>query len=491
LTTLVDGIKKKKSLFSQTLNTSVERDADVGNSAQLQFRLFARLWAVAALFHMAHSSLFNAQLNFALLTLTALYVIGRPGVTSVALLAILQIFDALYRMPYTTNHWIFTAFVNLTILHALCYEVMRKRSLRVAEGTLFQTFAPVVRAEVIILYFFAVFHKLNSGFFAPLTSCAFDLLQAQNLDAILPLSTEFYKWNPYFTIAVELAIPVLLCIRRTRKAAVVIGILFHGVLAFSSYNAFYDFSSMIFAVYFLFIDPRLSESIHTAVIRSRTSMNKLFISYTVVKISVLVIGVLAGAGMLFALNQKLDSSRTVHLAFWAIYCFVALFVFICYGFRSGTTQGAPSFSIVHWSLILLPVIVFINGISPYLGLKTENSYAMFSNLRTEGGVTNHFILPASIQLFGYQKEVVEIVSSTDRGLQELADQNKAIVLFEFRNHIQNRRPERVEYLLNGQRRSYVRSDVATHAGLQPNPFVLTRLMRFRSFRKNEPQPCSH
>lgn len=475
----------------QTAERSAISDSDADGRASLQFRIFAMLWAVATLFHMAHSSLFNTQFNFALLTLTALYVIARPGVPAFILLIVLQVFDALYRMPFASNHWVFTAFVNLTILHAYIYQMVVNRSLMIPGGKILDSFAPLVRIEVIVLYFFAVFHKLNAGFFAPDTSCAFDLVKAQHLDDFIPLAAQFYKWNPYFTILAELAIPVLLCINRTRYFAIFFGLFFHGVLAFSSYNAFYDFSSMIVAAYFLFTNPKLSESIVRVAGELRIRTENYFQSYSALKIGMVVMCLAVGAGFLFVLNQRIDSARTVHLMLWGIYCFIILVSFLLF-WLTGMTEGTRiSFSSLHWSLLLLPVIVFANGMSPYLGLKTENSYAMFSNLRTEGGLTNHFIVPPGLQMFNFQKDVVEILSSTDKGLQDLADRKKAIVLFELKNHIQNRKPQRVDYLLNGEQKVYERSDLSTHAAVQPNPFLLTRLMRFRTFSKTEPQPCSH
>ena len=145
----------------------------------------------------------------------------------------------------------------------------------------------------------------------------------------------------------------------------------------------------------------------------------------------------------------------------------------------------------HWSLMTVPVVVFFNGLSPYFGLKTENSFAMFSNLRTEGGVTNHFIVPADLQVFDFQKAVVEVVSSSDPGFQDLADEKQAIVLFEFRRLVESRKPRRIEYLLNGERKIFLASDPASVSALGKNPFVLAKLMRFRPFSKEEPQPCGH
>jgi hypothetical protein len=155
-------------------------------------------------------------------------------------------------------------------------------------------------------------------------------------------------------------------------------------------------------------------------------------------------------------------------------------------------KTAPlSFSIPHLSFAILPVVVFLNGLSPYLGLKTENSYAMFSNLRTEGNISNHYIMPTSFQIFDFQKDMVEIVSSSDPRLQLLANENKLMVFFSFKNYVAQVRPERIEYIRNGQNHTFLLS--STDSGeplLKSNP-ILKKLLNFRTISKTEPQPCSH
>src|SRR6266704_2162953 len=59
---------------------------------------------------------------------------------------------------------------------------------------------------------------------------------------------------------------------------------------------------------------------------------------------------------------------------------------------------------------LIPLIALGNGVTPYLGLKTVANYSMFSNLRTEGGQTNHLLIPAGqFFLAEYQTDLVRVV----------------------------------------------------------------------------------
>lgn len=487
-------------IHSQTSNTEGRNEQGTRGqplyplTGARQFKVFSVLWGIAALFHMAHSSVFDTQLNLALLTLASFGAILRPSLLSFVLLITLQIFDAAFRMPFTTNHWIFTAFVNLTIIHVLLFSVARNQDFNVDTGRFFKSFAPLVKIEVIILYFFAVFHKLNTGFFTPDTSCATYLLQAQQIEHIIPMTENMYQINAFFTLAVELSIPLLLCFSRTRNLGVLVGLFFHCILSYSTYNAFYDFSSLMFATYFLFISPAFTEKLFYGFTRVRVSIQKFFSRFSLRKLIYSGIALFLLLAVIYSLNHRLDTVKTVHLYFfWTLYSvlFAGLFVWYILSTKNAQPEGAGDVQPTHRALYIIPVLVFINGTIPYLGLKTENSYAMFSNLKTEGGTTNHFIIPATIQIFDYQKNVVEIISSTDPYLQGLADQRLGLVLFEFRNYVNDRRPERVDYKLNGVQASLSKDDRATYAALGSNPYAMRKLMKFRPFALQGPQPCFH
>lgn len=494
----------KKKLMARELTTPVnnpsEGDAITMKSGERspvgvrQFKIFCVLWAIATLFHMAHSSVFDAQLNLALLTLASFYAIFRPSLTSFIVLITLQIFDATFRMPFTTNHWIFTAFVNVTMLHVLLLLVLRARSFHVKPDAFYRTFAPVIRIEVIILYFFTVFHKLNAGFFTPDTSCATYLLQAQQIDHIIPLSRNIYETNAYFTLIVETCIPLLLCFRRTVNLGVIVGLFFHCVLSYSSYNAFYDFSSAMFATYFLFISPAFAQKLSTLYHNLRSICTRLLDGFSLKTLLSACIIALLLLGFVYAFNHRLASPKTVHLYFfWTLYSllFSGLFLYFACSRKTIQQEAASNPAISNWSLYIIPAMLFINGTLPYLGLKTENSFAMFSNLRTEGGQTNHFIIPVTAQIFDYQKDVVEIISSTDAYLQALAERQQALVLFEFRNYVNERQPAQVAYKLNGESSVLRKEDKSTYQILGSNPYVARKLMKFRPFTLRGPQECLH
>ena len=69
---------------------------------------------------------------------------------------------------------------------------------------------------------------------------------------------------------------------------------------------------------------------------------------------------------------------------------------------------------VFW---VLPALLVFDGINPYLGLKTDTAFAMYSNLRSEGGRTNHLIWRHPLDLGNYQEDLVQIVESNDPPLK--------------------------------------------------------------------------
>jgi hypothetical protein len=120
------------------------------------------------------------------------------------------------------------------------------------------------------------------------------------------------------------------------------------------------------------------------------------------------------------------------------------------------------------------------------GLKTETSWAMFANLRTEGGWTNHLLVPSSAQIFDYQRDLVAVTGSSDRYLQSVADRKLLIPYFELR-----RRPEAsVSYVREGKEHVYARlaDDPAFPGDI---PWTLQKLLLFRPTDQSTKETCKH
>ena len=458
-----------------------------------RYAIFCVLWAIATLFHMAQSRIYTSQLHYVLLTLAALALILKPVSTLRLLVLIaLQLYEVFFRLPDISNHWLFTTFVNLTIIQALLYLLVKQGSFRINKTDFIRIFAPVVRVELLLLYFFVVLHKLNWAFFTPSASCAVLLFKAQHVEALLPDSAALTLANIYLTIVIETLIPVLLCFRKTRNTGLLIGLVFHCIIAFNSYNGFYDFSSMVFAAYFLFTDYKFSNnvlSVYRKLNQKRVAVKQQFTRFSVKNI-MLWFALFSGGLLLLRLTSKEFGDYSQ--ALWGGYSFLYILIFILSLSRNYSPRPARSFALKNASFFLFPLLVFLNGISPYIGLKTESSFAMFSNLRTEGGVTNHLFIPVSTQVFDFQKDMIEVLSSSDPELRQYAAQGKLLTFFQFKNRIADVRPARVTYVRGGQRRTFALATAPPGDELlRKSPALLRKLLRFRLINKVDPQPCQH
>lgn len=480
-------------LGSNAATGEADRLAQLKFEGTIRYQLFCEVWAIATLFHMAQSRIYTNELCYVLLTLAAIALIIKPGsVIRLSLLITLQLYEVVARLPEISNHWIFTTFVNLTILQALFYLIIKKKSLYVDRDEFIQTFAPVVRIELLLLYFFVVLHKLNWGFFSTDYSCAGVLYKAQNVDALLPTTSTFLVFNIYLTIIIELLIPAMLFFRKTRNMGLLIGLVFHCVIAFNSFNGFYDFSGMIFAAYFLFTGYAFSNTVYSAyknILKKRHQLKERFSQLNLRSFALLVVFVVVGLALLLVISKKFNDYFRV---IWGVYSFLFIILFLRSLSQKSQLHPSAGFRLPTVGFALFPVLVFLNGICPYLGLKTESSFAMFSNLRTENGLTNHFFIPTSAQVFDYQKDMIEIVSSSDLKLRKLADEQKLIPFFQFKNYVAKFRPAQVEYIRAGEHHTFdLAAAPANDELLHRSSIILRKLLGFRAITKTEPQPCQH
>ena len=291
----------------------------------------------------------------------------------------------------------------------------------------------------------------------------------------------------------------MLCFRITRGWGVLLGLIFHNIIAFNPYNGFFDFSSMIFAVYFFFIDDYFTELVHSVYQKIKSFKIRLKEGfsqhYSLKRICMMMVAFACGMVVLFILTKRFDDF--FRYIFWGVYstAFIVMMIIALLTKKQVhvVQKQNSTFSLPHFSFILIPILVFFNGCSPYLGLKTESSFAMFSNLRTEGGRTNHYIVPASSQIFDFQKELVEITASSDPQLQNFADNHKLLVFYEFKHLVSQIRPETVSYIRQGKAETFnlQAAQANNHELLQENPFFIRKLFRFRAISKEDPVPCSH
>ncbi|HSJ68213.1 MAG TPA: hypothetical protein VK921_11080 [Anditalea sp.] len=299
--------------------------------------------------------------------------------------------------------------------------------------------------------------------------------------------------NSYATIIIETLIPLLLIFKRTRNIGVLIGLLFHNVIAYNNHNGYYDFSSMIFALYFLFTPAIFGIKIRDSFIKFLQFKKRLYQTSPEFKTSNVILFTCIAflcLGLIIGLNRFINDYV---LIFWTLFSVSYIYIYVktLLMVYSINEQKEKQFRIEYSLLLVFPVMVFINGLSPYLGFKTENSFSMFSNLRTEGGISNHYLIPTDLQVFDYQKNLVKITSTSDPVLLEHAQKDQLITFYDLNNRVSISNPKYVNFIYKGESHEYVIGQ-NDHMGLKKRPSFLSRkILRFRPISNSGINNCIH
>jgi hypothetical protein len=250
----------------------------------------------------------------------------------------------------------------------------------------------VVGGQLVMIFtwLLPLVHKLNPQFFSPHRSCAATLtrlyLQAIGIQG-LKFEPHLKRMAIYGTLAVEAAIPVLLLIPAAVPYGVLLAVLFHMQMGFLGQP---HFSSLMYAGLLLFLPEA-----HTGVIfAGLKSLGWMGLT------GCLIAGGLAGAR--FGITKIFHYRRG------------GLYLQILFGGYSALAILAAvqlfhvdQIPVVEWNnltsigqgLVLLVMSFYLlNGLMPYLGLKTEYSLAMFSNIRPVHW--QHYLVRSPLLSFG-------------------------------------------------------------------------------------------
>lgn len=456
--------------------------------------LFAFAWAMASLLHcLTFGERLNLQhpLNLMLLVAAALVILVPQSVWLFMAMLCISMGNTLNWMPFEPNHILFEFIVNIGILGALGWTIARHyargrtlQGLKTLAGraALFDAFAPLARVCLLLLYFYAVLHKLNRDYFNTDISCSTILLQgyAQRL-SFLP-SSAWARWGTIWgTIAIEAAIPLLLCWRKTRSAGIVLGMGFHFLLAFHPAQGLYSFSGLMFASYLLFVPVQFPGQVE------RMTYGLLGPGGRWAP-TVLRVAVAAGSVALVAAGRSAHLLSLAGLGLWLGWGLAFMAVFVLTSRRNtGTPERFGALIRVQPAAFwLIPALVLFNGMNPYLGLKTEKSFAMFSNLRTEGGVSNHLLISHPFYLTDLQLDLVEIKATNLETLRRVMDDRQLITHFELRRAASEAKTDFfVRFLQHGTLQTVrVTNGVSNQPALtQPYPWLVAKFVRFRPVDK--------
>ncbi|MFN4896382.1 MAG: hypothetical protein ACK5HO_11395 [Pseudomonadota bacterium] len=301
-----------------------------------------------------------------------------------------------FQMPANSNHRWVLLFVALSAF-------VRIRSIRRIDDLAAEIGASL-RWLTVVVYFFATLAKLNSAYFNPAISCA-SIFSLQTFSIYgVPIFSADSNVVALASVVVEALLPVLLIWPRSRCIAVLLGVLFHIFLSFNLVRYFGNFSCAMFVLLASWLPEQSSRRI-VEIIRRRGVA--LFSVWLFALIGLL----LAGFARYVSPSDYVILRHVLYLIF--ALGLLTLTALACYRVRGMNGVGSP--------VLLVLALAVINGLTPYLGVKTRSALTMYSNLRIEPGYSNHFFMPPGGDPFGYLSDTVEITRASDSRLQERID----------------------------------------------------------------------
>ena len=216
----------------------------------------------------------------------------------------------------------------------------------------------------------------------------------------------------------------------------------------------------------------------------------------------------AGANAVLILVALIIGPRRIWLSWTAVLIAIVGYAALRCHARNGllTTSGVVQLSTARpvWLWVFF-VLAVIKSMSPHIGFKTQTSVVIYSNMRTEGGVNNHYCMPV-IPIFLFQDDLVEVISSNHQSIAEL---RKRSPLFEsdgneyevYVNYFELRRAvSKVEaddltitYRRNGEERTFrcgAPDNVDRTLDTRPS-LLISKLLYFRPAFKGDKAYCLH
>lgn len=410
---------------------------------QSRATIFASLFALFSLFHFFNYSLsygrfIDIEYDLLFVVFSAILLFIKPESSRLLFLLMLaSTISAIAQAPISSNHTIVRNFVLLGYWLSFGFAMIKglKRS------DIFTNFTTSGQIVLVIMYFFGVFHKINTDFLDPTVSCATALWREMPWPLFLIDHPIMHYLAIYGTFIVEGALLLMLFNRRTRHIAVVFGILFHLLLGLSNFAMYISFTTLAISLHCLFLNEESASNIQNS---------KLMESIKARVRSPLYLGV----AVFIALMATIAVFLTGQYSIMTLMMFPILGPF-CYAIiRHGASNKVLLEPGNRLSASVIAAVVgllfFFNCLTPFLGLKTAQSVNMFANLRLEGGVSNHLVFKSPPAPFTYLEDLVEIQSSEGGNVFKFYEgEDRAMVYYELLARIDDNPGQTVTYLRNG------------------------------------------
>ncbi len=281
-----------------------------------------------------------------------------------------------------------------------------------------------VRSLTIIVYFFAFLSKLNWDYLDVNKSCAVVFFRhIQSLHGFIPNFPLVDLSVVYGSLLVELLIPVFLLLR-FRNAALYLGLVFHFILALDIYKYFTNFSAVMGFLLFVSVGQaalKKFESFSSVTIENVFKTRAKFFLWLLSSLFVLMV-----TSIVVDFSGGVSESKAILLfvvfrhLMWLIY---GSFLLIAAAklFLESRNVFAREIVVaknIRFNLLALAVLslAFINGTTPFVGLKSRTGFNMYGNLRVEPSFSNHLFVPRTLGVSSYMYDVGYVLGADEEML---------------------------------------------------------------------------
>lgn len=343
------------------------------------------------------------------------------------------IYSTYDQSPYNANHHNVVGYISMLLLPAQIKRVWYRHcgtnnvgQDKINDIKAYQCTADainLVKWAVIIMYWFAGFHKLNTDFLDPTISCAFDkIFYYFNLvggyrtqkELVEELPFDLAHKVPILVVVLEIIAPIMFYFASTQWIAVVIMLKFHLILLPMGFS---DFGTIASSFLLLFIPPK-------AVKEAEFSKNYFFDMagvFIFIEIITFVVWYFSDEDDSPMRNEEACAVLMAYGIIWAA-------IFRTKSLTKGSTMYFPK----SWTSRAAIMAFIWFAMNPYLGLRTAGNLTMFSNLRTEGPVSNHLLLGSNpLKIYDYQEDTIRVLEVDERWIRHYPSNMNVIPKLEF------------------------------------------------------------
>lgn len=415
---------------------------DTDELAKKRQKLFALMFALFSLFHVFNYLFEYARwpigLDLVAIFVAALLLLLRPGSARLLFfLVLVSTVSTIVQAPAQSNHTMLRSMFLIGYWLSFFYGMFKGRPV----ADVFANAALAGRGALLVMYFYGIFHKINTAFLDPEYSCA-----AALWDEMLPpmqwIQSVYLDYaGIYGTFIIEGLLVVALLNPRTRHLGMIGGICFHVFLSLSNFAAYISFTTLTISMHVLFLNPaqidRINQSEDMAWLQAQAAKWTNKISFFI----------LLSLGAYFMLIDRFNIGSLCLLPMVFVVCSLI--------FRHGHVRSEDNLRPHSRAAYVIGAFVmafyFVNGALPYAGLKTAQAVNMFSNLRLEGGVSNHLVFSNPPSMFGYLDELAVVTAEgTDEDMQEFEDPRFGYVYYHLLARLADDPDLRVTFTMNGQ-----------------------------------------